>query len=125
VPTEPTIPSLDELTVQQPDGDLLDIEPLSMGVEGVGTAALALECGAAPSDRRYPSPREQMTVAESQQTMVPKEDLTPYKGRWVALRDGHVVADAHSAISLRNDDRVGVTDMIMPVPEQAGGTFIL
>lgn len=49
-PSLPHIPSLSELTVQEPVGDLLDIEPLQLEGDGVGTAALALERGPQPAD---------------------------------------------------------------------------
>lgn len=66
-----------------------------------------------------------MTVDEIQRAHLPKDDLKPYAGRWVALRDGHVVADALDAITLRDDPTVHDDDMILPVPRHTGGTYIL
>ncbi len=66
-----------------------------------------------------------MTVEEIQRQLAPKDDLTPYEGQWVALRDGHVVASALSAEALRDLDEVRHDDMILPVPPNSGGVFVL
>jgi hypothetical protein len=69
-----------------------------------------------------------MTVAELEQRqaeLMPKDDLTPYEGQWVALRDGHVVASDLSAVALRDQHGVESTDMIMRVPSKTRGTFVL
>jgi hypothetical protein len=69
-----------------------------------------------------------MTVAElekRQADLMPKDDLTPYEGQWVALRDGHVVASDLSAVALRDKSGVEGTDMIMRVPSKTRGTFVL
>lgn len=55
----------------------------------------------------------------------PKEDLTPYAGQWVALREGYVVASDLSAVALRAQEGVSSTDTLMPIPASPGGTFIL
>jgi hypothetical protein len=60
-----------------------------------------------------------------QAEILPKEDLTPYAGRWVALRDGHVVASDVDAVSLRNRPEVTEDDVIAPVPDAQAGIFIL
>jgi hypothetical protein len=61
-------------------------------------------------------------VAREQEKLLPKEDLTPYAGRWVALRDGLVVATSMDAVALRDDPRVSPGDTLLPVP--AGGETI-
>jgi hypothetical protein len=66
-----------------------------------------------------------MTVEEIQRQSAPKDDLKPYAGRWVALRDGHVIANALDAVTLRDDPAVREDDMILPVPRHPGGTYVL
>ena len=69
-----------------------------------------------------------MTVEElerKQQGALPKEDLSPYAGQWVALRDGRVVAADLTGVALRNNPAVEADDIIMPVPPASGGVFIL
>jgi hypothetical protein len=53
------------------------------------------------------------------------DDLTPYAGGWVAIRDGHVVASALDPIELRDRTDVSETDVLMPVPTQSTGVFVL
>lgn len=66
-----------------------------------------------------------MTVAERQQQMAPKEDLAQYSGQWVALRDGYVVASALDAVTLRCNEEVQATDVIMPVRRHGTGINVL
>jgi hypothetical protein len=65
------------------------------------------------------------TLDQSQTALMPKEDLTPYEGQWVALRAGHVVASDVSAIALRDQPAVEPSDMIMRVPNNTQVAFIL
>jgi hypothetical protein len=53
------------------------------------------------------------------------EDLTPYAGSWVAIRDGKVVASALGSVELRDNPEVQETDLLMPVPDQPAGIFVL
>ncbi len=58
-----------------------------------------------------------MTAVErEQERLAPKEDLRPYRGQWVALREGYVVASNVDPTALfdRSDLR---EDMIIPVPD--------
>ncbi len=58
-----------------------------------------------------------MTAIELAQSQVsPKEDLRPYAGLWVALRDGRVVASAVDAVPLRDRPEVHTNDILLPVP---------
>lgn len=69
-----------------------------------------------------------MTVAEireAQERVAPKDDLSPYVGMWVALRDGHVVASAVDAVTLRDDDAVRPDDVLMRVPSSSTGLYLL
>jgi hypothetical protein len=67
-----------------------------------------------------------MTVQEvkrAQEELAPKDDLTPYKGQWVALRDGHVVASDVDPVRLRENPEVREDDVIIPVSDANGGYF--
>ena len=64
-------------------------------------------------------------IAREQNRMLPKEDLTPYAGRWVALRDGQVIATNIDAVALRDDPEVTSEDTLLPVPPGGEGIHIL
>jgi hypothetical protein len=67
-----------------------------------------------------------LTVEElvrAQQNVLPKEDLTPYAGQWVALRNGRVVAHDIDAVALRANPDVSEDDVLLPVP--TGGSDLL
>jgi len=69
-----------------------------------------------------------MTVEElerQQQEALPKEDLSPYAGQWVALRDGRVIASEVTGVALRDHPEVGEDDILMPVPPASGAVLIL
>jgi len=69
-----------------------------------------------------------MTVDElerEQSRPLSQDDLTPYRGRWVALRDGHVVASDFDSVALRDNPDVREDDMLVPVPVQDQGTYLL
>ena len=53
------------------------------------------------------------------------EDLTPYAGSWVAIRDGKVVASALDPVELRNKPEVAEHDLLMPVPDSGASTFLM
>jgi hypothetical protein len=53
------------------------------------------------------------------------EDLTPYAGSWVAIRDGKVIASALDSVELRNSPDVDEDDFLMPVPDKGSGAFFL
>lgn len=54
-----------------------------------------------------------------------REDLTPYAGSWVAIRDGKVVASALDSVELRDKPDVHDDDVLMPVPDRTEGVYIL
>lgn len=58
-----------------------------------------------------------------QQDAEVREDLSPYVGRWVALRDGHVVAAGDELAELRAKPEVHDDDVIVRVPRASGGYF--
>jgi hypothetical protein len=70
---------------------------------------------------------EAMTVKEirrQQAKNLPQEDLSPHAGKWVALRDGRVVAVDIDPVALRDQPGVRSTDVLTPVPTHSAGTFI-
>jgi hypothetical protein len=67
-----------------------------------------------------------MSVHASRQSdLLIREDLTPYAGSWVAIRDGKVVASALDPVELRDKPGVHDDDVLMPVPDQTEGVYIL
>lgn len=68
--------------------------------------------------------RERDHLIEAQEALEPKEDLTPYVGRWVALRAGHVIASDLNAEALRAQAKVKKGDVIVPVSRSRGGYFV-
>ena len=55
---------------------------------------------------------------------VPSGDLKPYWGKWIALRDGQIVASGTSLSEVRNRHDVRPTDLVMPVPRPEGDFLI-
>lgn len=62
-------------------------------------------------------------IEREQEAAMPRDDLSPYAGQWVALRDGHVVTAAIDPVTLQHDPAVRDTDDLLPVP--IDGTAIL
>ena len=52
-------------------------------------------------------------------------DLEDYDGRWVAMRDGVVVADAEDEEGVRGDEAVQTTDLVFPVGEPPSGFYLI
>ena len=67
----------------------------------------------------------QTELLAAQERVMPKEDLTPYAGQWVALRDGHVVAAELDPIALREREDVLPSDDLMPVPASTHATLMI
>jgi hypothetical protein len=59
-------------------------------------------------------------LERQQEEALPKEDLSPFAGQWVALRDGRVVASDVSGVALRNNPAVEENDVLVPVPSGRG-----
>lgn len=60
-----------------------------------------------------------------QASLAPKEDLRPYAGMWVALRDGYVIASAEDSVTLRDDPVVDESDQLLPVPNPDSSIYVL
>ncbi len=58
-----------------------------------------------------------MATAVVSKPPVPQEAFDRFAGRWIALRDGEIVADASSELELRADARVESSDALFRVPE--------
>ncbi len=50
---------------------------------------------------------------------MPREDLRPYAGQWIAVRDGHVIAHHGDGYALVDLAAVARDDMVMYVPPLA------
>jgi hypothetical protein len=58
----------------------------------------------------------QQVFERAQGAAAPKEDLSPYEGSWVALRDGRVVASDPDVGRLRENPAVHDDDVLTVVP---------
>jgi Family of unknown function (DUF5678) len=52
------------------------------------------------------------------------DDLMPYAGQWVAIRDGHVIASGLDPVEVRNDEAVQSDDRIIRVGTGTGAYFL-
>ena len=52
-------------------------------------------------------------------------DLEAYDGRWVAMRDGVVVADAEDEAGVRGQEGVQATDLVFPIGEPPSGFYLI
>jgi hypothetical protein len=68
---------------------------------------------------------DQDSFRQAQAKHWPREDLSAYMGRWVAIRDGKVVASDLSLSALRRQPEVEPTDNLMPVPRSRPGFLIV
>jgi len=64
-------------------------------------------------------------LQSEQQRALPREDLSPYEGQWVALREGHVIASDLDVVSLRANPDVHSDDALLPVPRDGDALLIL
>ena len=53
------------------------------------------------------------------------EDLEAYDGRWVAMRDGRVIADGDDESAVRTHDAVQDTDLVFPIGEPPSGFYLI
>jgi Family of unknown function (DUF5678) len=52
-------------------------------------------------------------------------DLDAYEGRWVAMRDGKVVADGGDEDAVREHPDVVKTDLVFPIGEPPSGFYLI
>ena len=52
-------------------------------------------------------------------------DLEPYDGRWVAVRNGTVVAAADDEEGVRGDAAVEASDLVFPIGEPPSGFYLI
>ena len=60
-----------------------------------------------------------------QEQHVSTDDLSLYKGLWVAIRDGRVVDSADNVTDLRASDLVEQSDFLLLVPRQSSSAVFL
>jgi hypothetical protein len=53
------------------------------------------------------------------------DDLAQYDGKWVAMRDGRVVAHANDEEMLRAHADVDDSDLLFPVGEPPSGFYLI
>lgn len=56
-------------------------------------------------------------TAEISRSPVPQEAFESFAGRWIALREGEIIADADTREELRRDERVDSKDTLFRVPD--------
>jgi hypothetical protein len=66
-----------------------------------------------------------MTATKIQTEPIVEASLSPYKGSWVAIRDGKVVADALDPIELREKSDVREDDFFVLVPSDLDTALLL
>jgi len=68
--------------------------------------------------------QDQESFREAQAKLDAKEDLAPYMGRWVAVRDGKVIASDLSLSALQSQEQVESSDVFIPIPRTRAGFLI-
>ncbi|MDQ1426297.1 MAG: hypothetical protein QOD72_3795 [Acidimicrobiaceae bacterium] len=66
-----------------------------------------------------------MSANTIQGSPIATEDLSSFRGSWVALRNGRVIASAIDALELRNNPDVRSDDWLILVPTDEGGALLL
>lgn len=64
-------------------------------------------------------------LEREQEELLPDDDLTPYRGKWVALRHGRVVASDIDPVALRANPDVEPDDLLTAVPDAGEGIYVL
>lgn len=68
--------------------------------------------------------KEPNDLSRGQAEFKVEEDLSSYGGKWVAIRDGRVVASDLSPKLLKAHRNVRDSDVLAPIPESRGGYFV-
>lgn len=66
-----------------------------------------------------------MPTQEIQRDSITDDDLSPYRGMWIAVRDGHVIASDIDPSRLLAQSLVTEDDWLVPVPSESNGTYLL
>jgi hypothetical protein len=66
-----------------------------------------------------------MPAREAQREPIVKDDLAPYRGSWVAVRDGKVISSALSSIQLKDKPDVHPGDLFIMVPTGVGWSILI
>jgi hypothetical protein len=64
-------------------------------------------------------------IQRQQSSALSHEDLTPYAGQWVAIRNGKVIASEIDAVALRAHPEVTPDDTLLPVPDSGPELLLL
>jgi len=64
-------------------------------------------------------------IEREQSESMPQEDLSPFAGQWVAIRNGKVIANELDSVALRNNPEVESDDLLLPVPDQGPDLLLL
>lgn len=64
-------------------------------------------------------------IQREQEAIMPKGDLAPYAGQWVAVRDGVIIASDISPTRLREHEDVRSDDVLVPIAHADRGYYIL
>jgi hypothetical protein len=64
-----------------------------------------------------------MPTKEIQKESLIDEDVTPYRGRWVVVRDGRIITSGLTPGQLQSGMQDG--DYLVLIPSQADGTLVL
>lgn len=74
--------------------------------------------GLAPAILEHAPMATTQEIQQHQNAARPKEDIAKFEGRWVALRNGHVVASGRSLNELRGTRGVRPEDTLRLVPRR-------
>jgi hypothetical protein len=66
-----------------------------------------------------------MTDTETNTKEPISQNLDDYDGRWVAVRDGHVVADGETEAGVRANPAVRESDLVYAIGEPPSGFYLI
>lgn len=68
---------------------------------------------------------DEQEFRRAQSALEPREDLAPYAGRWVVLRDGKVIASDFDPQRLFEREDAEDDDVILPVANHQGKYLVV